>query len=146
MSRFAAIVVCLGAATGLVPAQGDKAAKIEGTWIATVIINDGEKVSEANVKQAKLTVIFEDGRYRVVKGGNEVESGKYTSDASKKPATIDLAIVEIKGDDKGKVQLGVYKIEDDVLTIAMTPAGSKERPKDFAPLAKGEITVLKRVK
>lgn len=146
MRKLLASIVCFAAVAVGATAGGDKSGKIEGTWIATAIVNDGETVPEENVKKAMLTVVFQDGKYTVELAGKEVETGKYKTDAAKKPATIDLDIVKGKESDQGKMQLGIYKIEGETLTIAMTPAGTKERPKDFEPPKKGEVTVLKRTK
>jgi len=132
---FAALTV--GSTVG-----GEKGDKLEGSWIATAAVSDGKKAPEDVLKKAMLTVTFKGGKYSVVSEGNEVEAGTYKADPSKKPATIDLTIMT--GKDKGKTQPGIYKIEGDTLTVALTPPESKERPKNFEPPERGEVTVLKR--
>lgn len=149
MQKLVASIVCFAVAavcaTALsTTAGGEKAGKLEGTWIATAATSNGKKATEEDLKKVMLTVTFKTGKYSVTVIGKEVEAGTYKTDKSKKPAAIDLTIAE--GKEKGKTQLGIYKIEGDVLTIAMTPADSKERPKTFEAADKGEVTVLKRVK
>ncbi|MBI1790850.1 MAG: TIGR03067 domain-containing protein [Acidobacteria bacterium] len=50
-------------------------------------------------------------------------------DPDKNPMTIDMAYTE--GDPKGRTALGIYKIEDDVLTICRAAPG-KARPSEFS--------------
>ena len=75
-----------------------------------------------------------------------MEEGGYTIDASKTPKTIDFDIK--KGQDQGKKQLGIYKIEDNKLTIIAAQPGSTERPKSLQPAASDAMleVVLERVK
>jgi uncharacterized protein (TIGR03067 family) len=140
---FSSVVAALATAGG-----GDKGAKggtggkLEGTWIATSAVSDGKKVPDEILKKFMLTVSFKDGKYTVVMAGDQVEAGTYKTDASKKPAAIDLNITE--GKDKGKSQLGIYKVEGDTMTIAMTSHDKKDRPKNFDASDMGEVTVLKR--
>ncbi len=138
---FAAVAVC-ATAGGDKGGKGAKGAKIEGSWIATSAVSDGKKVPEEAIEKIMLTVMFKDGKYSVSAGGMEVEAGTYKTDAAKKPAAIDMEITS--GKDKGKMQLGIYKVEKDILTIALSPHGAKERPKNFETPEKGEVTVLKR--
>jgi uncharacterized protein (TIGR03067 family) len=75
----------------------------------------------------------------------EVENGTYKLDAAKKPAAIDL-IIGKGGKDEGKTQLGIYKLEGDVLTVAIAEANSKTRPSSFEGVKGVEVTTLKRAK
>ena len=75
--------------------------------------------------------------------GKEVEKGTYKINAKKNPATIDMSVME--GKDKGKSQIGIFKIEADQLTMAVV-IGSKDRPKSFDPAADVEVRILKRNK
>jgi uncharacterized protein (TIGR03067 family) len=78
----------------------------------------------------------------VVVNGKEVENGTYKADPLKKPPTLDLTIA--KGKDEGKTQLGIFKLEKDVFTVAIGAAGGKERPKNFDGGPDIEVTVMKR--
>ena len=72
-----------------------------------------------------------DGKKYTQKVQDESEEGDYSIDASQSPKTIDLDIKT--GNDKGKKQIGIYKIEDGKLTFIVAKAGSKDRPKSFKP-------------
>jgi len=144
MHKLVASIVCFSVIAVCATAGGEKGSKVEGKWVATSAIADGKKVPDEFIQKAMLTVVFKDGKYSVSVGGMQVEAGTYKANAAKKPATVDLDIIE--GKDKGKVQLGIYKVADDVLTIALAPHDSKDRPKNFEAPEKGEVTVLKRGK
>jgi uncharacterized protein (TIGR03067 family) len=57
------------------------------------------------------------------------EEGTMKLDPTKKPATIDLAITS--GNDKGKSQVGIYKIDGDSITICLARPGETDRPTEF---------------
>lgn len=146
MRMLIACLACFSLAS-LIAVAGDAGktgAKVEGTWLATSGVSKGEKIPEDVVAKLMVTVVFKDGKYTVTVLGKEVEAGGYKVDASKKPATIDLAITS--GNDKGKTQLGIYTIDGDKLKMAIAYADSKDRPKSFEPGKDVEITELKRSK
>lgn len=65
----------------------------------------------------------------------------------KDPKTIDN--VHESGEQKGKKQYGIYKLEGDKLTVCMTPPDSAEadRPKDFSSKDTDNVVfVFKRIK
>jgi uncharacterized protein (TIGR03067 family) len=68
----------------------------------------------------------------------------YQLDASKEPKRIDITPGPPSGD--GKVRLGIYKIEDDILTIcSLIPGKAKpdaNRPEDFDPTKRDDVVVL----
>lgn len=139
---LSAVLICLTVA--LVHAQGD-AAKLEGTWLLTGAVSDGKKVpDELFPKFGGKMVLSKDGTYEQSQMGMKLESGKYVTDVSKKPATIEYSILE--GDDKGKKQMGIFKLDGDMLTIAVGKAGTEMRPKDFAGGKDVEVTHFKRGK
>jgi uncharacterized protein (TIGR03067 family) len=143
MKKWLASVVCLGlAALVTTVAGGDKTAKIDGTWILTSAISNGKKVPDDILAKFMPTAMFKDGKYEMSIMGNLEEAGAYKLDAAKKPATIDL-IIE-KGRDKGMTQLGIFKIEGNTVTIALTKPGKDNRPKEFESSADVEVQTLKR--
>ena len=61
--------------------------------------------------------------------GEMEEEGTIKIDAAKKPATLDFEITA--GNDKGKNQVGIYKIDGDTMTICLAQPGVDKRPTDF---------------
>jgi uncharacterized protein (TIGR03067 family) len=125
-------------------AGGDKAGTIDGTWIVTAASVGNTKAPDSYFAENMPSNVFKDGKYSQLAKGKVVESGTYKLDASKNPATIDFTI-EV-GEDKGKLQLGIYKLEGDTLTMAVSIPGAKARPKDFDPSDEVELQVFKRKK
>jgi uncharacterized protein (TIGR03067 family) len=74
------------------------------------------------------TWVVKDNHY-TFRAGDQTEKGTIKLDPGKKPAAIDLEITE--GMDKGKTQVGIYKLEGDKLTVCVARAGDKERPTEF---------------
>jgi uncharacterized protein (TIGR03067 family) len=66
-------------------------------------------------------------------------------DPGKSPKAMDITFTE--GESKGKVSLGIYKIEDDRLTICRAAPGT-DRPSEFAskPGSGHTLMVYERVK
>jgi uncharacterized protein (TIGR03067 family) len=107
----------------------------KGEWKTLSVKQNGKAVPEEFVKMMKFKF---DGQKYVQSAGDMSEEGNYTLDASKMPKTIDLDIKS--GNDSGKKQLGIYKIEDGKLTFIFSSAGSKDRPKTFQP-AEGDDAI-----
>jgi uncharacterized protein (TIGR03067 family) len=145
--RLASAILILAAA-GIVadddPKKKDDAALIKGKWSAVSLSFGGKPAPEDFAKDFKFTL--DDKTYTNIVNGKVIEEGEYKIDDSKSPKTIDFDIK--KGDDSGKKQLGIYKIEGEKLTIIVAQAGSDERPKSFkvegeSPFAE---VVLEKVK
>jgi uncharacterized protein (TIGR03067 family) len=110
------------------PPKKDDAESLKGTWKALSVKQGGQDVPEEIVKS--MTFNF-DGKKYIQKGQDLGEEGDYSVDPSQSPKTIDLDIKT--GNDQGKKQIGIYKIEDGKLTFIVAMAGSKDRPKSFKP-------------
>jgi uncharacterized protein (TIGR03067 family) len=55
--------------------------------------------------------------------------GEYKFDDDKSPKTIDFDIK--KGHNEGKKQLGIFKIEDDKMTLVLAEPDATDRPTSF---------------
>jgi uncharacterized protein (TIGR03067 family) len=142
MRKFLATTLLFGTAVMLVQAQGT-GAKLDGTWVLTGI---GEKkdLPPAFFDEIQAKLIFKDGNYEQIVKDKKIESGKIKIDAAKSPATIDFEIDE--GMDKGKTQLGIFKLDGNRLILAVGKAGSATRPKNFENMKDGEVTFYKQGK
>jgi uncharacterized protein (TIGR03067 family) len=145
MKKLFACIVCFSLSALIAAAGNTKGApKLDGSWAGIAAIVDGKKLPDDEVAKAMLVVTIKDGKYAVSVMGKQLEAGTYKTDAEQKPAFIDLTITE--GKDKGKTQLGIFKVDGTQLTIAIAAAGAKDRPKTFEGVKDVEITTLKRNK
>lgn len=93
--------------------------KLEGTWIATI-----------KEEQVKLTLGKGKFTFQLPKG--KTIKGSYTTDISKKPMHIDMAIKQGPPDSLGKTALCIYELKGNTLRwCASDPAEGLPRPKMF---------------
>jgi uncharacterized protein (TIGR03067 family) len=126
LTRTFLLVCSLAAVAADDPKKKDDAESLKGTWKALSVKEGGRNVPEEFLKT--MTFNF-DGKKYIQKVQDQSEEGNYSIDASQSPKTIDLDIKT--GNDQGKKQIGIYKIEDGKLTFIVALAGSKDRPKSF---------------
>lgn len=121
----------------------DDLKKLEGDWKFTTWVSNGNDLPQELLEIAKWSV--KGDKYTFEMGENK-EEGTIKLDSAKKPAKIDLDIKD--GNDKGKAQPGIYKIEGDTITICLARPGNKDRPTEFS--GKGEdghiLVTIKRLK
>jgi uncharacterized protein (TIGR03067 family) len=112
-----------------VPASAGDGGKLDGTWQITAMIDDGDVVSAATVrdkyaKDGRLTI---SGQSITVArpGTGEKKTLLFISDPKANPPTLDLA-----GSDKtgGK---GIYLLAGDTLMVCLSGNGIAERPASF---------------
>lgn len=118
---------------------------LQGIWKTVSMEAGGKSFS----KQAVLDFTFVIGADG--KSTGKTPQGEFavliTVDPTKNPKT--MVNLHESGDDKGKKQYGIYKLEGDKFTVCVTPAGSAEsdRPKDFTTNdTTNVIFVFERVK
>lgn len=129
-----AVLLCVAADSDKELAKKDLAA-FQGEWSMVSGERDGEQIP----------VEFLQGFKRVSKGdvttvtnnGEVFMKAKITLDPTKKPKSIDYAVLD--GPNKDKKQLGIYELKGDRLKFCFA-APDKERPTEFA--SKGEGTIL----
>jgi uncharacterized protein (TIGR03067 family) len=146
MNKLVAVVIVYILLTLAMATGGDKTgvANINGKWTAIGQIVDGKKIPGDLIEKEMNVLVFKDGKYTEMVMGKNIESGTYKIDAARTPATIDFTILE--GTAKGKTQLGLIKLDGDVLTLALAQHGSTDRPKNFEGTDGTFVTTLKRDK
>jgi uncharacterized protein (TIGR03067 family) len=115
---------------------------LQGTWKVESFTQDGNEAPAEFAKAVSFT--FKDKKYTITMKGKEMESGTFKLDPEKK--TIDLDITS--GNDKGKKQVGIYKLEKDNFTICLAHPGATDRPTKMESTKDGEtiMGVMKREK
>lgn len=114
---------------------------LQGEWTMVSMETLGRKSSERLVKASKLTIT---GDSWIKKIGDKEDKTTIQIDPSSNPKTIDLIFKDDNG--KEKRNLGIYKLEGDILTQCYVGVDS-DRPKEFKTTAEqGIVTVWKRVK
>jgi len=116
-----AITIC---ATSLATGQGDKdKVNLEGTWKLTKLKFGGKDGTDF-IKDKTITMTFGKDNKLTSKENDKVEEGKYKVDATKKPMTIDLSK---SGGNKDEAA-GIFTVEGDILTIALSISPNKDMP------------------
>lgn len=118
---------------------------MEGKWRTVSLEAMGTAFPKGSVPEFTY-VAAADGKC-VGQFGKEEFKFTMSIDPKKSPKTCEN--VHESGQDKGKKQYGIYKLEGDKLTVCMTPRGAAEtdRPKDFSTKdTKNVVFVFERVK
>ena len=100
--------------------------KHQGTWIATSSVHDDQPAPEAIVRSIKRIVT--DAHVVWERDGKRFAGTKIEVNPTRDPKTIDL--IPDGGPNRGEHVLGIYKLEDDKLTICTASPG-QPRPKEF---------------
>ncbi len=146
MKAFVAILgLAMLATVGLsAPKPKDEMAdlkKFEGDWRFTGWEQNGNSLPKEFLDETNWMV--KGDKYKFA-SGEQSEEGTIKLDSSKKVAEIDLDITE--GPDKGKKQIGIYKIDGDKIIMSLGRPGQKERPTEFTATAENNnilITIKK---
>lgn len=121
--------VALGGLIALPAPAGETAGKLDGSWLAVAGQERGKKAPKDLLEKCHMVLRIHGDRYRVTINGKTEEEGTFTTDASQKPATIDLKVE--KGTHKGKSVEGIYRLDGDTLSVSLGRPGHKERPQTF---------------
>jgi uncharacterized protein (TIGR03067 family) len=113
---------------------------LQGTWKIVSLEAEGATADADQLQAPRLMI---KGNAFVFSTERSEQRGTLAIDGSKKPKTIDLTFAD--GPDKGKTAHGIYKIEDDTLTLCLGEVGA-ERPRKFVtkPKTGHVLEVLKR--
>jgi uncharacterized protein (TIGR03067 family) len=147
MRRKALAILAVGLLAAAAP-EGEAAKKelkkLEGTWVPVSLVFDGKERPKDDLQTLALTIT---GDKFMVKAGDKVfGEGTVAVDPGKNPKTMDNKWTA--GGNKGKTEVGIYKVEGDTLTTCFAEAGTDKRPTTFASKegSKHELTVFKRAK
>ena len=120
----------------VVPAFADDPNKddhdeIEGTWKVVSSEIDGKPLAAERIKDMRVVHTHKDGVHRFVfKKGDEVQAeGIVKHDEKMSPKGFDTTYT--KGINKGQTIKGIYKLDDNKLTVCWD-TDDPERPKDFS--------------
>lgn len=117
--------------------------KLQGTWSVVSMEESGKKAGNDDLKGFAFQ--FAGNKLTVKVKDKAVAEFSFKLDAGKKPKTIHLT--SLSGDDKGKVDPGIYEFTDDGVRLCVHEDG-KEPPTAFASKVDSNLTlvVLKRPK
>jgi uncharacterized protein (TIGR03067 family) len=119
-----------------------KPATLDGTWQVTAFTKDGNEAPKEEADTMKLVI---SGDTFTVSHREEVVKGKFKTDATQKPATLDLEVTE--GGDKGDSQMAIYELDGDTLRVCTAHNGIPRPDKFESTAGSGHILItLKRVK
>jgi uncharacterized protein (TIGR03067 family) len=123
------LLVALGLvlATRDLGGQEAKKSKLEGTWKAVAVTDNGKEATDAE----DHTITFKGDHITVKKGDQVMIEGTFKRDKSKKPSQIDVTINEGPDNIKGKVSKGIYEIKGDTMKLCAAHADG-ERPSEFS--------------
>jgi len=112
--------------------------ELTGTWQSVSYALDGKKASDDDMK--KIQLVFDaDGNTKALNDGKIFIASSTKIDPTANPATIDITFTS--GEGKGETALGIYKIEDGVLTICRSAPG-KARPAQFTSSPGSGLTLM----
>jgi uncharacterized protein (TIGR03067 family) len=114
--------------------------EMAGTWQATSYALGGQAASDEEMKKVTLTIDAA-GQAVARSDGKTFIAGTTTIDATRLPMTLDISYTEGDSATKGQTALGIYKIEDGVLTICRAAPG-KPRPTEFASPPGSGLTLM----
>ena len=153
MNRFLVILncllvsraICLGKTTETTIGKGEKGIKskidfssIQGSWQGVSLEVAGRSAPKEFAEKGKY--IF--GKEIVIfyQGSEKLSQAKFIIDVSQDPEHIDL--IGMTEREKGKKQLGIYKIENNILTLCI----SNKRPQKFKSGKTTGLAKFKRIK
>ena len=109
-------------------------ANLQGTWRVVGVEEQGNKIAEEDVKEAKETFVLKGRTMTYCRDGKVLVTMKIALNPTKSPPAIMLELTE--GKEKGQKNHAIYKLDGDTLKFRMNDKFGKndenERPTDFS--------------
>lgn len=138
MKRTLGLAACLLLIAAEADDKGKKEDPVGGTWLVESMLSNGKP---PRVPINGMSYKFADGKMTLrVPQGERYQT--YKTDASEKPAAIDLTAQD--GPAKGKTVKGIYEVKGDEMKMCFA-APDADRPKEFVS-KEGSNTVLLTLK
>jgi len=99
--------------------------KMQGTWNLVSAMEDGEALSEDQVKQTTIVVKGNTFRFPGPAEDATARAGTFKLDETKNPKEMDST------SDEKEISPGIYELESDSYEVCFAPAG-KPRPANFS--------------
>src|SRR5262249_29088311 len=116
---------------------------LQGTWRVVGVEEQGNKIAEKDVKEAKETFVIKGRTMTYCRASKVLVTMKFNLDPAETPPEITLAFTD--GNEKGNKNHAIYKLDGDTLKLRMNDkfGGNSwdERPEDFST-DKGKEAVL----
>src|SRR5262249_29208425 len=117
--------------------------KLEGSWLVVGAEEEGNKIPENDVKEAKETFVVKSQMMTYCRDGKVLVTMKIVLDPGKTPPAIDLEFTD--GAEKGYKNHAIYKLDGDTLKLRMNDKfggnSVNERPTEFST-AQGKEAIL----
>jgi uncharacterized protein (TIGR03067 family) len=107
--------------------------RLQGTWAATAVIDNGREEAAEQVRELKLTIKGDKYIYTL---GQRSFAAVYKIDPTKKPKEMDVTFEE--GPIKGTTMRAIYALEGDELKIC----GGDKRPAELASRPKSQVILF----
>jgi uncharacterized protein (TIGR03067 family) len=122
----------------------EEEAKWQGTWSAVSGESSGENLPPQSL--ANVKVVVEGVRFVLHRGQGKEAEMSFTINPAENPKALDGT--PVSGNAKGKTLPGIYRIEEDTLTICLNPLLGGARPNSFTtkPDSPNVLYVFKRVR